>query len=181
MLERGLTQHPEEPALLTRLAFVELQLGRPEVALELSRRAITRLGDGRGEQVAGYAYADMGHALALTGRKDEARAAFAKAADLGVSVEDRLLLLADPRAKKALEEAQSPILRDVPPSPPLPPPPLASAESGTDEAEEAEPAETDGEVWAEDEVEDEAGSPAADEVSPKPTGGTPPGPATSGR
>jgi tetratricopeptide (TPR) repeat protein len=125
-LERGLAMHADHPALLTKLSFVQLQLGHPDVALSLAERAIAKLGDGRGETMAGYAQANLGHALAALGRKPEAVEALKKAAQLGMSVEDRLTLLNDEHTKPIMQDAANALDRDLPPPPP-PAPPAAPA------------------------------------------------------
>ncbi len=142
-LEAGLTLYPDHPALLTKLSYVQLQLNRPEVALALAERAIAKQGDSRGETMAGYAYANLGHALALLGRREAALDAFRKAAELGIDSEVREQLLADERAKAVLADPKNPIVADAPP-----PAAAASAASPAAVASASEPEATAGESEA---------------------------------
>ncbi len=160
VLERALAQHRAHPALLTRLSYVELKIGSVAAALELAQKAVAELEKGRGETIAGYAYANLGHALALSGKKQEAKAAFERAAALGISIDDRYLLDQDARVKKVVGETA--LAKDAPPPPPPPPPPLPAAEkeelTEDDElarAAEAEEAAADDDEDDDDEEEDE--------------------------
>ena len=160
-LEGGLALFAENPALLTRLAWVEVQLGHADLGLDLATRAIAVLGDARGEAMAGQAYASLGHALAILGRTFEAQAAFAKAAALGLGVEERLLLVADSRVKKVLQESKSPLLADVT---------VGSAakdpESGDDlsETEDIETMDADDSAGDDEQVWSEEDEPESDDV-----------------
>jgi tetratricopeptide (TPR) repeat protein len=107
VLDQALLTHPEHPALLTRLAYIEIELGRAEAALGLAQRAVNQLGAGRGERIAGYAHANLGHALALLGRDREAVAAFERSSELGLDIEDRERLMADAKTRRLVEKAES--------------------------------------------------------------------------
>ncbi len=107
-LERGLKLAPNHPALLTRLSYIALEQDKPEAALKLAEDAVKALGDGRGEPLAGYAHVNLGHALALIGRTDEAFAALQKAKTLGVDSEPLIMLWRDPRLKDFLMDPHNP-------------------------------------------------------------------------
>ncbi len=107
-IEEGLLKHPEHPALLTRLSHIALEEKKTDEALALAELAVQKLGDGRGETLAGYAHLNLGHALALLGREDEAIAALKKAHALGVDAEDIIILHRDPRLKELLNDGRNP-------------------------------------------------------------------------
>ena len=96
-LQGGLEATPDHPLLLTRLSYVELEGGDAKKALELAQKAVKVIGDGRGEPVAGYAHIDLARALAVVGRREEAKASLLKAVRLGVSPGDLDRLANDPR------------------------------------------------------------------------------------
>ncbi|MBI3180489.1 MAG: tetratricopeptide repeat protein, partial [Deltaproteobacteria bacterium] len=168
-LTSGMAQFGEHPALLTRLSYVQLQQGSAEQALPLAQRAVDALGDGRGEPMAGYAYANLGHAYALLGKKAEALAAFKKAAELGIGIEERLLLLTDERTKPLMQDSANPLAAGTPPPAAVgadttaaPAPAEEAAESEEDEGldegvesweEDEEWSEADD--WSEEELDDE--------------------------
>jgi tetratricopeptide (TPR) repeat protein len=139
-LDRAIGLHGEHPILLTRLSYVHLQKGAAEQALAIARRAVASLGATRGETMAGYAHVNLGHALALLGKKDEALAAFKTAVQLGVGVEERLLVLADERTKPLMQDPANPLVKDAPPPPPPLPPPPPEPEVAPEEAAPAEAA-----------------------------------------
>ena len=113
-IENGLKLMPNNPGLLTRLSYIALEQNQPEKALDLAEKAVTAIGDGRGEPLAGYAHLNLGHALAILGKKPEALAAFQAANALGVDNEPLLVLWRDPRMKEILNDPRNPF-------PPLPP------------------------------------------------------------
>ena len=129
ILEKALVTHPDHPVLLTRLSYAQLQLGHAEIAVDLAKRAVARLNVGRGEMTIGYAYADLGQALAMLGKKEEAGVALRKAAELGINSEARLQLLADERAMKVAAEAgaKAALVDDRPPAPAAAPAPAVPA------------------------------------------------------
>ena len=96
-LKRGLKETPNHPLLLTRLSYVELESGDAQQALTLAQKAVKLIGDGRGEALAGYAYIDLARALAVTGKRDQAKDSLHKAVRLGVSPGDLDRLANDPR------------------------------------------------------------------------------------
>ncbi|MEO1173761.1 MAG: tetratricopeptide repeat protein, partial [Myxococcota bacterium] len=96
-LTEQLQKHPDHPLLLTRLSYIELESGSADRALALARKAVEQLGDGRGERLAGYAHIDLARALALTGKRGEARESLKKSLRLGVSGDDVFRLATDPR------------------------------------------------------------------------------------
>ena len=96
-LARGLVQTPGHPVLLTRQSFVELESDRPDAALLFAEKAVAAIGDGRGELVAGYAHIDLARALAILGRRDEAKVALHQALRLGVGPDDLERIDGDPR------------------------------------------------------------------------------------
>ncbi len=108
-LKRALARYGEQPTLLTHMASLELVANHPQAAFELAERAVAKLGDGRGEPLAGYAHLNLGHALALLGKKDEALAALAKAKQLGLEAEDVRQLTRDPRLAELLQDPRCPI------------------------------------------------------------------------
>jgi len=108
-LKKALKLHRDHPALLTRLSYVELETGKSDIALRLAKKAVSKIGDGRGETLAGYAHLNLGHALALNGKNTEAYAALKRALELGISAEDRLMIKRDPRLKKFLNDVRSPL------------------------------------------------------------------------
>jgi len=108
-LQKVLSQKPDLPAALTRLSYIELEQNKAAIGLTLAERAVKALGDGRGEPLAGYAHLNLGHALALLGRKDEAMAAFAKAATLGVGSEEMAYVLRDARLADILADPRFPL------------------------------------------------------------------------
>jgi tetratricopeptide (TPR) repeat protein len=108
-LERALAAHADHPLLLTRLSYIELEKGSAKTALELAQKAVARGGDGRGKSLAGYAHANLGHALALLGKRNEALAALRQAIALGMTADDRLLLMRDPRLSDFLKDPRCPI------------------------------------------------------------------------
>ncbi|OGR13403.1 MAG: hypothetical protein A2341_19670 [Deltaproteobacteria bacterium RIFOXYB12_FULL_58_9] len=107
-IESALAAHPDHPALLTRLSYVELEQNHPDKALELAQRAVAKLGDGRGEALAGYAHLNLGHALALLGKKNEALEAFKKAETLGIDAENILVLWRDNRLQEIMKDGRNP-------------------------------------------------------------------------
>ena len=109
VLEKAMAQHSNHPSLIARLATVEIESGEPAAALELAQRAVTQLGAGRGEALAGYAHLTLAHALGLAGKDKEAYAAMKKALALGITAEDRLMLIRDKRLRKLLQNPRSPI------------------------------------------------------------------------
>ncbi|MBI5510886.1 MAG: tetratricopeptide repeat protein [Deltaproteobacteria bacterium] len=113
-IDKAMKVAPDHPALLTRLSYIALEQNQPDKALELAQRAVAALGDGRGETLAGYAHLNLGHALALLGKTDEAIAALKEAKTWGVDAEPLLVLWRDPRLKEFLADARNPF-------PPLPP------------------------------------------------------------
>lgn len=126
-LTQGLLDHPGHPGLLTIMSYVKLKLGAASEALALAQQAVDQIGDGRGVSMAGYAHANLGHALALLGKREQALTAFENAARLGVSTEDRRRLLEDKRLEPLMQDPGNPLASDAPPPPPPPPPPLADA------------------------------------------------------
>jgi len=109
-LARGLTKSPNHPALLTRLAYIELGANHAAEALALAEKAVAAIGDGRGEPLAGYAHVDMAQALALLGRTDDAFVALNKAVELGVGADDLDRLGRDERLKAFLADPRCPAL-----------------------------------------------------------------------
>lgn len=103
VLEKALKMHEGHPHLLTRLAFLEIKANKPEAAVEFARQAVDKLGAGRGEPIAGYAHANLGHALALLGRQIEAKRAFEQAEALGLQMEDKKRLLQEPEVAKLMK------------------------------------------------------------------------------
>ena len=97
LLNAGLKMHKDHPLLLTRLSYVELEGGDANKALTLAEKAVAQLGTGRGEPLAGYAHIDLARALAVVGRRDEAKASLYKAVRLGVNASDLDRLARDPR------------------------------------------------------------------------------------
>lgn len=102
-LTEQLRKYPDHPLLLTRLSYIELESGSADRALTLARKAVEVLGDGRGERLAGYAHIDLARALALTGKRGEARESLKKSLRLGVSGEDVFRLATDPRLQGFIE------------------------------------------------------------------------------
>ncbi len=102
-LLKGLKIKPDDPLLLTRLSFVELEGGDPKKALALAKKAVALVGDGRGKPVAGYAYIDLARALAVAGRQKEAKTNLIKAVKLGVDAGDLKRLEDDPRLNGFIE------------------------------------------------------------------------------
>jgi tetratricopeptide (TPR) repeat protein len=158
VLQAAIAKHGEHPVLLTRLSYAYLQKGSAQEALSLAQKAVDMLSaGGRGETTAGYAWANLGHALALSGKKPEAMAAFKRASELGIGVEERLLLLADERTKPLMQDPANALATDAPP----PPAPAAPSEPAPAPATEeqvpavGEPEATEVEAWEEEESFDE--------------------------
>lgn len=107
-IQRALAVHPGHPALLTRMSYIELEKGSPEDALRLAEQAVTALGDGRGESLAGYAHVNLAHALTLMGRRDDAIKALRKAKQLGVDANQLLALRRDSRMSELLNDPRNP-------------------------------------------------------------------------
>ncbi|HEY3451535.1 MAG TPA: tetratricopeptide repeat protein [Myxococcales bacterium] len=109
-LTKELAAHPDDPTLLTRMSYLELDANKPAEALALADKAIGLMGGaGRGESLAGYAHIDKAHALALMGKNDEAVAAIDTATELGVGPDEVERLMRDPRLKAFLEDPKCPI------------------------------------------------------------------------
>lgn len=102
-LQDALKKDPDHPLLLTRLSYVELESGSPKEALQLAEKAVERIGDGRGEPLAGYAHIDLARAQALTGNKAKAKKTLRKALRLGVGGDDIVRLANDPRLEGFIE------------------------------------------------------------------------------
>jgi tetratricopeptide (TPR) repeat protein len=107
-IEAGLKLSPNHAGLLTRLSYIAIEQNKPEEALALANKAVVAVGDGRGEQLAGYAHLNLGHALGLLGRRDEALAAFKTAKTMGVDTEPLLVLWRDGRLKDLLNDPRNP-------------------------------------------------------------------------
>jgi tetratricopeptide (TPR) repeat protein len=112
---RAMKLAPDHPALLTRLSYIALESGQIQEALELAQKAVVIIGDGRGEQLAGYAHLDLGHALARLGRTDEALSALARAKELGVDADDLLVFWRDAKLKDFMNDARNPFRPLAPP------------------------------------------------------------------
>jgi tetratricopeptide (TPR) repeat protein len=108
-IQKGLSTHPNSPALLTRLSYIELDGGNVNEAVKLARQAVTALGDGRGEPLAGYAHLNLGHALAILNQRDEAIEVLKKAMSLGVGADDVRALTRDKRLQEFLKDPRCPI------------------------------------------------------------------------
>jgi tetratricopeptide (TPR) repeat protein/TolB-like protein len=120
-IDSGLMRYPDWPALLTILSFVRLQNEHREDGLELANRAVAKQKEIGPELVAGYAQANLGHALALNGKKKEALAAFSVASRLGVGVDDRHRLQTDERLQSLMKNPNNALGKDTPPPAPAAP------------------------------------------------------------
>ncbi|MEO0812048.1 MAG: tetratricopeptide repeat protein, partial [Myxococcota bacterium] len=96
-LAKALEKSPNHPLLLTRLSFVELENGSEKEALALAEKAVSLIGDGRGEPLAGYAHIDLARAQAIAGQKEKAKKTLRTALRLGVGGDDIVRLANDPR------------------------------------------------------------------------------------
>lgn len=102
-LKRGLEDNPDHPVLLTRLSYVELESGSAKESLSLAKKAVERIGDGRGEPLAGYAHVNLARAQALSGDRKTAKKTLRKAIRLGIGGDDVIRLAEDPRLKGFIE------------------------------------------------------------------------------
>jgi tetratricopeptide (TPR) repeat protein len=102
VIEKALARHGRHPLLLTRLSYVALAEDKVPQAMELARKAVAAVGDGRGEHVAGYAHLNLVHALVLSGKEKEARMLLGKAMHLGVDADAIHRLRRDHRMVKFL-------------------------------------------------------------------------------
>ncbi|MEL6759887.1 MAG: tetratricopeptide repeat protein [Myxococcota bacterium] len=102
-LKLGLEENPDHPVLLTRLSYVELESGSAKESLSLAKKAVARIGDGRGEPLAGYAHVNLARAQALSGDRKTAKKTLRKAIRLGIGGDDIVRLAEDPRLKGFIE------------------------------------------------------------------------------
>ncbi len=106
---KGLAFNPGHPGLLTRLSYIEIENGDPKKAKKLAEEAVASLNRSRGGSLSGYAWLNLGHAMALLGEKADAIQALKNAKKLGLSAEALHMLRRDQRIREFMNDPENPI------------------------------------------------------------------------